>query len=76
MKIRITSGHCLGGGVDVREGEVIDVEEKVALRKIRQGYAVAYVEPPAPASSPSSADNTAAHPDGEQSRASGKRRNG
>ena len=40
MKIRIISGHCLGGGRDVYPGDVIELEEKLALRKLVQGIAV------------------------------------
>jgi hypothetical protein len=40
MKIRIISAHCIGNGRDVWPGEVLDLEERSALRKIRQGFAV------------------------------------
>lgn len=44
MKIRILSGHCLGGGVDVFPGDVVDRPEFEARWKISRGWAEPVVE--------------------------------
>ena len=41
MLIKVTVGHCLGGGRDVEPGAVLELEDREAQRKIRKGYAVA-----------------------------------
>jgi hypothetical protein len=48
MHVRIIRSHCLGGGKDAFEGEVLDLPTPEALRKIKKGWAVA-CDPPAPA---------------------------
>lgn len=48
MKIKIISAHCLGGGRDVWPGDIVEVDEATARRKVRQGFAIEYVEPAMP----------------------------
>lgn len=40
MLVKITVGHCLGGGRDVAAGAVLEVDDREAGRKIRKGYAI------------------------------------
>jgi len=40
MKIRIIAGHCLGNARDVYPGDVLEVDEQLAARKIKNGWAV------------------------------------
>jgi hypothetical protein len=40
MKIRIIAGHCLGNARDVFPGDVLELEDGLAERKIRNGWAV------------------------------------
>jgi len=39
MKVLITNGHCLRTGVDVSPGDIVDLEPKLAAKKIRMGWA-------------------------------------
>jgi hypothetical protein len=45
-KIRIVVSHCIGAGVDVKEGDVLEVTVSEARRKIQMGFAVAVSELP------------------------------
>lgn len=47
-KIKVIVSHCLGGGRDVAEGEILEVSVAEARRKIEMGFAVAVDELPAP----------------------------
>jgi hypothetical protein len=41
MKIRIIAGHCLGNARDVFPGDVLEVDDALGQRKIKNGWAVA-----------------------------------
>lgn len=49
-RIKVLVGHCLGGGNDVFEGQVIEVTDNEARRKIAMGFAAMADDEPAPAS--------------------------
>jgi hypothetical protein len=52
MKVRVISGHCHAPGRDVWPGEILDLPEDAARRKVAKGFAVFVTEeqaPPAPA---------------------------
>lgn len=46
-KIKVTVNHSLGGGKDVYEGEILDVTENEAKRKVAMGFAAHVDEAPA-----------------------------
>ena len=46
MRVKVISAFCLGGGVDVFEGQVIDMPDAEANVKIQQGFVVATEDKP------------------------------
>jgi hypothetical protein len=47
MRIRVTTPHSLGGGVDVNAGDVIEVSDVEARRKVAMNFAESVDELPA-----------------------------
>ena len=54
VKVRVVRSHCLGGGIDVFEGQIIELDEAEALRKTKLEWVIPVpAEEPAPALPPS-----------------------
>jgi hypothetical protein len=50
MRVKVIKGHGTGGGAFVDAGDVLELPEAEAERKIAMGYVIAAPEPAAPVS--------------------------
>lgn len=60
-KYRVARAHCLGGGIDVYEGQVIELSEKEAHVKVVNGWLTPVPSEPEPA--PAAAEPSGSEPD-------------
>jgi hypothetical protein len=52
MKVKILRGFCLGGGIDVAPGDIVEIDDKRAPVLIQQGRIVPVGEVAAEAETP------------------------